>query len=181
MTRVAGLQAETTVRTNYWSTRNVCDLLFPVLKAGARVVNVSSMNGSLTRIPDETRRKKLGAKDLTREELDSLMTEFVISAKDGTHREKGWPDSTYSVSKVGVSALSRIQQREFDLSPEIDLVVNHVHPGYVATDMTKHQGPLSVEDGAKSSIYAALLPPKTEVRGHFIWEDCKSVPWGDEQ
>ena len=175
-----GLQAETTVRTNYWSTKNVCDALFPILRPGARVVNVSSMNGSLTRIPEGELRKKLGSKDLERTELDALMTEFVTCAKSGTLKEKGWPESTYSVSKVGLSALSRIQQREFDSCPEKDLVVNHVHPGYVATDMTRHQGPLSVEEGAKSSIYAALLPPKTDTRGHFIWEDCKSVPWGDE-
>jgi len=30
-----------------------------------------------------------------------------------------------------------------------DLVVNHVHPGYVDTDMTSHKGPLSIEEGSR--------------------------------
>ena len=28
------LQAEVTCRTNYWSTKNACDILFPILKPG---------------------------------------------------------------------------------------------------------------------------------------------------
>jgi carbonyl reductase 1 len=51
------------------------------------------------------------------------------------------------VSKVGVSALTFIQQRAFDADPREDLVVNAVHPGYVDTDMTSHMGPLTIEQG----------------------------------
>ena len=42
------------------------------------------------------------------------MTQFVASAKDGTYAEKGFKSTTYGMSKVGLSALSRIQQQEFD-------------------------------------------------------------------
>jgi len=58
--------------------------------------------------------------------------------------------------------------------------VNHVHPGYVDTDMTSHKGPLSPEEGAKSSIFAALLPPDTKIRGQYIWLDCKVRNWIDD-
>ena len=34
---------------------------------------------------------------------------------------------------ICVLALTRIQQREFDQDPREDLIVNHVHPGVVAT------------------------------------------------
>ena len=73
----------------------------------------------------------------------------------------GWPKSSYAVSKIGWSALSRIQQREMGDDPRDDIVVsgnldhdrfffilspsykpiidrfqvNHVHPGWVATDL----------------------------------------------
>ena len=47
-------------------------------------------------------------------ELDDIMTEFVASAKDGTFAEKGFKGTTYGMSKVGLSALTRIQQQEFD-------------------------------------------------------------------
>ena len=39
------------------------------------------------------------------------------------------------------------------------------------------QGPLSIDEGAKSSIFAALLPPNTDVRGKYIWEDCAVKDW----
>lgn len=121
-------------------------------------------------------KKKLSSDALTVEELEALMTDFVESAKAGNHFEKGWPNSTYGLSKVGVSALSRIQQRQFDKEGN-DKVVNHVHPGYVDTDMTSHKGPLTIEEGAKSTLYAVMLPPNTDVKGHYIWEDCRSLDW----
>ena len=44
-------------------------------------------------------------------------------------------------------------------------------------DFVIPQGPLSIDEGAKSSIFAALLPPNTEVRGKYIWEDCSVKDW----
>jgi carbonyl reductase 1 len=67
--------------------------------------------------------------------------------------------------------------------------VNHVHPGYVDTDMTSHKGPLTIDRGAQSALFAALLPAGTEVssacdatlghqvRGAYIWHDCQIVDW----
>ena len=89
--------------------------------------------------------KTLGSPELTRATLDALMTNFVETAEAGTHSEAGWPSSTYFVSKIGWSALSRIQQREMAADPRADIVVNHVHPGYVDTDMTSHKGPLTID------------------------------------
>ena len=42
------------------------------------------------------------------------MTQFVEYAKDGTHEEEGFKNTAYGMSKVGLSALTRIQQQEFD-------------------------------------------------------------------
>ena len=47
-----GLQAEITCKTNYWSTKNVCDTLFPILKKGSRVVNVSSSAGKVANMKE---------------------------------------------------------------------------------------------------------------------------------
>ena len=73
--------------------------------------------------------------------FDSLYMLFLSlrGAKDGTFRQKGWPGSTYVVSKVGVSALTRIQHRAFLADSREDIVVNSCHPGYVDTDMTSHK------------------------------------------
>ncbi|CAG0894684.1 unnamed protein product [Darwinula stevensoni] len=190
-----GEQAENTIRVNYFGTLNVCKELFPLLRPHARVVNLTSYAGFLRNIPDEGLKTTLASPDLTVEKLSSLMEDFVKRAKEGKHGEGGWPNSCYVVSKVGVSALSRIQQREFLQDSRVDLVVNHVHPGYVDTDMTSHKGPLTVQQGlipfiillgetisrirgAVSSVYAALLPPNIEEpKGAYIWHDKQIVDW----
>ena len=101
------------------------------------------------------------------------------STKDGNHTAEGWPSSAYNVSKVGVSALTRIQQRELDLSrPGEDIVVNSVHPGYVDTDMTSHKGHLTIERGAEAVVWCSLLPPNVESpRGGYVWHDNQIVDW----
>merc|ERR1712142_622344 len=179
------VQAEVTLATNYWANKRTCEILFPILNPGARVVNVSSSLGFLGLIgaksgdkaKAEELRSILGSPDLSLETLDGLMKNFVETAQAGTHGDYGWPNSTYVVSKIGWSALSRIQQRMMEADPRDDIVVNHVHPGYVDTDMTSHKGPLTPDQGAVSSVFAALLRPKTEIRGAYIWHDCQIVDW----
>ena len=41
------VQAEVTLKTNYWDNKRACEILFPILNSGARVVNVSSSVGFL--------------------------------------------------------------------------------------------------------------------------------------
>uniref|UniRef100_A0A023FKP1 carbonyl reductase (NADPH) n=1 Tax=Amblyomma cajennense TaxID=34607 RepID=A0A023FKP1_AMBCJ len=171
-------QAEVTLKTNFFGTLNVCKELFPLLRPHARVVNLSSCAGMLERIPGEELKKKFNDPNITLEELCSLMEQFVQAAKDGTSGEKGWGNSCYCVSKVGVTVLSFIQQREFNGDPREDLVVNAVHPGLVATDMSSHYGPLTPEQGADAATYLALLPPNIDSpKGQFVWYDRKITPW----
>ncbi|XP_060867378.1 carbonyl reductase [NADPH] 3-like [Metopolophium dirhodum] len=136
-----GEQAEETLRVNYFALRTVCDALFPLLVPGARVVNLSGYSGRLSLIPGEELRRTLSSPMLTIDQLDALIRQFVEKAKGGDHKQSGWPSSAYGVSKVGVSALTCILQRQFDLDSRTDIVINSVHPGYVATDMASHKGP----------------------------------------
>jgi len=189
-TEPLGEQARTTLGTNYWANKRVCEILFPILRPGARVVNMSSVAGFLSilgaRSGDKVKaaelRKKLSSPSLTVEELDSLMRNFEVTAMAGNHSEYGWPSSAYVVSKVGWSALTRIHQRNMDGDCRKDIVVNHVHPGYVDTDMTRGHtfgdySPVTVDRGAESGVFAALLPPGTAVRGEYIWDDCSILDW----
>ena len=61
-TEPLSVQAEVTCKTNYWSTKIACEILFPILKPGARVVNVSSVAGLLTMLPDDSHWKEKLAK-----------------------------------------------------------------------------------------------------------------------
>ncbi|GLG95898.1 hypothetical protein R5R35_005589 [Gryllus longicercus] len=175
------VQAEQTIHVNYTSLLETCHILFPLLKPHARVVNVSSSAGHLSRIPGESLKQKLANPSLTEEELTTLMNDFVQAAKNGNHSEQGWPNSAYSVSKVGVSALSFLQQRAFDKDTREDLVVNAVHPGYVKTDMSSQKGNLTPEEGADAPLFCALLAPYVQSpRGEYVWWNRKVVDWQND-
>ena len=174
------LQAKVTIATNYFSVQDCCNQLFPLLRSGARVVNVSSMAGFLGLIKGADLKSKFASSGstLTYEVLDGLMKDFVDSANAGDHAAKGWPNSTYVVSKVGLSAMTRIQQQKVSEDSSLkDVAINHVHPGYVDTDMSSHKGPLTPEEGAKSSLFAATLPQGTNIKGKYIWHNCELVDW----
>jgi carbonyl reductase 1 len=145
---------------------------------------VSSSAGHLLRINGQEPesidlRKQFADPQLTTGKLTELVNTFVSLAKEGKHREKGWPNSAYGVSKVAVSALTRIQQRELDHSrPDDDIVVNSVHPGYVDTDMTSHKGVLTIDQGAAAPAWLALLPPNVqEPRGGYVWHNKVITDW----
>ncbi|XP_045456662.1 carbonyl reductase [NADPH] 3-like [Melitaea cinxia] len=167
-----GVQAEETLRVNYFSVLSTCEILFPLLRNGARVVNISSSLGHLSYIPSEKLRQKFQDPKLTIPELSDLMRQYVEAAKQGTQAAE-WGDSAYNVSKVGLTALTMIQQR---LLNDRDIKVNAVHPGYVDTDMSSHQGPLSIDQGAQAPLYLALDAPDS-VKGQYVWYDKRIVSW----
>lgn len=171
-TEPASVQAEQTVAVNYFSVLNTCDLLFPIVKNGGRVVNISSSMGHLTYIPSPTLRSRLSDPKLTVPELSELMKQYVEAVKQGTNAAE-WGNSTYIVSKVGVNALTMIQQRILE---DRDIKVNAVHPGYVSTDMTSHKGKLTIEEGASAPLFVALDAADT-VKGQYVWSDKRIVSW----
>ena len=71
------IQARETLRVNFFALRDLCNILFPILKPHARVVNLSSSAGHLSRIPGKHLREVLASTDLTEEKLSALMTSFV--------------------------------------------------------------------------------------------------------
>ncbi|XP_061163368.1 carbonyl reductase [NADPH] 1-like isoform X2 [Saccostrea echinata] len=154
-----GEQAEVTIKTNYFGTLAVSEALFPLLRPHARVVNVSSMASSfaIRKCSPEVQAKFLNAK-ITTEELTKLMNDFIQAAKNGDHEKKGYSNSAYGMSKVGASVLSQIQHRQLSADPREDIIVNACCPGYVDTDMSSHKGPKTIDEGADTPIYLALLP-----------------------
>ncbi|XP_055331366.1 carbonyl reductase [NADPH] 1-like [Paramacrobiotus metropolitanus] len=178
-----GKEAETIIATNFTGVVDVCDQLFPLLRAHARVVNVSSSLGSLNYLTNMQVRGRLVADDLTVSELKDIMAEYVRAAKKGDYKEHGYPGfpdayGAYPMSKIGLTALTRVQQRMLDQEkPGMDIAVNAVHPGYVDTDMTNHQGHLTVQEGADTPVYCALLPKDKNIpRGQYL-SHRKVVDW----
>ncbi|XP_022126589.1 carbonyl reductase [NADPH] 1-like [Pieris rapae] len=166
------IQAEQTLFVNYYSVLSTCEILFPILRNGARVVNISSSCGHLSKIKSEKLRNQLKDPNLTIEGLSSMMQEYIHAAKQGTHAAD-WGNSCYVVSKVAVTALTMIQQRMY---ADRDIKVNAVHPGYVDTDMTSHKGVLTIDEGAVAPLYIALDAPDS-VKGQYVWKDKRIISW----
>ncbi|XP_004842459.1 carbonyl reductase [NADPH] 3 [Heterocephalus glaber] len=165
------IQAEMTLKTNFFSTRNVCTELLPIVKPHGRVVNISSLQGSKA-LEDcsESLRERLQCDALTEGDLVDLMKKFVEDAKNEMHRREGWPDSAYGVSKLGLTVLSRIMARRLDEQRGADrILLNACCPRWVRTDVAGDEGSRASEQGAETPVYLALLPPDaTEPHGQLI-------------
>ncbi|XP_041937244.1 carbonyl reductase [NADPH] 1-like [Alosa sapidissima] len=174
-----GVQAEVTLKTNFFATRNMCNVFLPIIKAGGRVVNVSSVMGAmaLSRCSPELQ-ARFRSDDITEEELVGLMERFVKEAQEGVHSERGWPSTAYGISKTGLTVLSRIHARRLRQErPQDNVLLNACCPGWVRTDMAGPDAPKSPDEGAVTPVYLALLPPGAEEpHGQFVSEK-KVQPW----
>ncbi|WP_375402754.1 SDR family oxidoreductase [uncultured Sphingomonas sp.] len=78
----------------------------------------------------------------------------------------------YNASKAALNMLTVQLAEELRDTP---IVVNSVSPGYVKTDLTGHNGFLTVEEGAKLPVEYALLGDDA-VSGRFV-EASGETPW----
>lgn len=161
--------ARRTIDTNYFGAVRVTTALLPLLAPRANVVMVSSGLGELSNVSPALRKKFLDP-SLDRATLDAMMRGFVDAVAEGTHRSLGWPSSAYSVSKVGLNALTRVLAREHP-----NFKINAVCPGWVRTDMGGRSAPRDVREGAASIMFAATLPDDGPTGGFF--RDGHRVGW----
>ncbi|XP_069802223.1 carbonyl reductase [NADPH] 1-like [Dendropsophus ebraccatus] len=174
-----GTQAEVTLRTNYFGTRDVSNELLPIIKPHGRVVNVSSMASSsaLAKCSPELQ-ERFRSDTITEEELTKLMEKFVEDAKNGVHQERGWPNTAYGVSEIGITVLSKIKARELKKTRKGDgILLNACCPGYVRTDMAGPNATKSPDEGAVAPVYLALLPDSADSPYGELVSEKKVVPW----
>lgn len=177
------------ININYFKTADLVDALFPLLRTGARVVNVASTWGLLYIVDSEEKQEQLMSQSLTRKELDALVNEYIDDALNCQHKEKGWInvptpklipeilDHTYRISKLFLIALTNIQKREWLNDPR-DIIVNAVHPGFVSTELTSFKGREAVEEGAKSLVHAATKVTNDVPIGELIcYPDLTLIRW----
>jgi len=95
-----------------------------------------------------------------------------VSSESGSLAVMGGGTPAYSVSKAALNALTRMLADELRGSR---ILVNSVCPGWVATDMGGAGAPRTVEEGAASVVWAAMLPDDGPTGGFF--RDGKRLPW----
>ena len=146
--------------------------MLPILKKteNAHIVNLSSQAGLLRILPTNEKRAFFASPKLTQSQLEGAMRAFVDDVKGGSHRANGWPDTCYGMSKLAVTALSRVLARD-----QPDLIVNCCCPGYCKTDMSSQRGTKTAEEGARTPFMLAILGPGA-VSGKFFVDE-KEAEW----
>ena len=110
----------------------------------------------------------------TVDDVTKLMEAFKSAVKEGKEREKGWPSAAYAVSKSGVTGMTRaiaLQHKQQGGK----VLVNSCCPGWVSTDMTKHRGTKTVDEGAQTPVLLAL----GNIGGKYgeFWQDGRIIEW----
>jgi carbonyl reductase 1 len=147
-------QAGITIRTNYFGTLHVIQSFMPLLKRSSspRIINIASAAGRLTILRSQQLVDAFTSDTLTVSALSKLMEQFVSDVESGTHTNKGWPNTCYGMSKLGIIALTRILAKDH---PE--MMINSVDPGYCRTDQNDNQGTVDPARGAYTPYLLALM------------------------
>jgi len=165
--------ARRTIDTNVYGVMHVTDALSPLVVEHGRIVMVSSAMGELSNASPMLRERFIAAATATdRGALLELVESFVRQVAARTHAKNAWPTSAYRVSKLALNALTRIVAREL---ASRSMHVNAVCPGWVRTDMGGSGASRSVEEGARSIVWGALLGPDGPSGGFF--RDGKAIDW----
>jgi NAD(P)-dependent dehydrogenase (short-subunit alcohol dehydrogenase family) len=90
----------------------------------------------------------------------------------GSLNDMGGNYLSYRVSKTAINALTRIFSAEVQGS---NILINSLSPGWVKTDMGGDSAPRSVEQGAETAVWLALLPDNGPT-GKFF-QDKKEIKW----
>ncbi len=91
------------------------------------------------------------------------------AVKANAHKERGFPETAYGISKVGINTFARVYA-EYPEVKENEIQSYAMCPGYVDTDMTSHKGILTIEQGAQTPLYLLGLPFKVhhDLQGQFF-------------
>lgn len=136
---------------------------------------VSSSVGRLSILKPHLQ-EQFTSSSLTEQQLVSLMDQFLQDIATSDYEAKGWPkDKAYGMSKVAMTALTKVIARELSSGGHSDILTNACCPGWVRTDMAGQNAPLSPDQGAETPVYLAMLPPNSP-SGEF-WRDKKVASW----
>ncbi|KAJ8710540.1 hypothetical protein PYW08_009055 [Mythimna loreyi] len=173
--------AKRNIDINYRSLLTIEKYLFPLLRDGARVVNISSACGHLSNLKRQSWIQTLQDPDLTREQINDFVDEYLESVKNGTFDKNDFADegkhAEHRVSKIALTALTRVLQREY---ADRNISINAVHPGHMKTEMAQGGGEVEPEQSAELVLYL-ILDASQKLKGTFMWHDRTLIDWSDAE
>ena len=95
-----------------------------------------------------------------------------FSSGVGALNNMGGKNLAYRVSKTALNALTRIFASEVS---GFNILINSICPGWVKTEMGGQGAPRSLEEGADTAVWLALLHDNGPT-GKFF-RDRKEIPW----
>ncbi|KPJ15839.1 Carbonyl reductase [NADPH] 1 [Papilio machaon] len=167
------------LNANYFSILTIQEYIFPVLKDNARVLNISSDAGHISNLENPYWIKRLTSEDLKLEDINDFVNWFLDSVKNGTLKEDDFVETgilAYRISKVALSALTRVQQKQVGRG----ISINSLHPGFIKTNMTKNSGFLELDDAGIAPVYF-VLDADQSLKGKYLWFDKTEKEWTDHK
>ncbi|XP_023639244.1 salutaridine reductase [Capsella rubella] len=162
-------QPETIIKTNFYGAKLLTEALLPLFRRSdsvSRILNISSRLGTLNKLRSPSIRQTLESEDLTDEQIDATVTQFLEDVMSGTWEKQGWPENwpDYAISKMALNAYSRVLARRYEGKK---LSVNCFCPGFTRTSMTGGQGTHTADEAAATVAKLVLLPPDKLASGKF--------------
>ena len=178
-------QAAITIQTNFFGTLKVTEAMIPLmlLSDSPRIINVASAAGRLSILQSQELIEKVTSESLSMDELKELMTDFIHSVENGTHRQKGYPNTCYGMSKLGIIAMTKIIANKYSKKDDNDnkndsiILCNAVDPGYCATDQNNFQGYVPAERGSLTPFLLSTLPADAIGRSGSIFFEEQEIAW----
>jgi NAD(P)-dependent dehydrogenase (short-subunit alcohol dehydrogenase family) len=142
-------KVKATFEVNFFGPLAVTKAMLGLLKQSpaARIVNVSSALGSITRSRES-------------DPIDSPYAAYRIVG--------------YNSSKAALNMQTVLFAGEF-IAAGLPIKINAVEPGYTATDLNHHRGTQTVEEGAAEPVRLAMLPDDGPTGGFF--DKNGPMPW----
>ncbi len=95
-----------------------------------------------------------------------------VSSGMGSLTNMGGGSPAYRITKTALNAMTKVLASEFRGT---GVLVNCCHPGWVRTDMGGRGASKSIDEGADTPVWLALLPKDGPTGGYF--QDRNLIPW----
>jgi (+)-neomenthol dehydrogenase len=127
-----------------------------MINKSGKIILLGSMMGNLGFLKSQELKNKFkNAK--TYQELLNLAESFINSYENNSVEKDGWCKNSYSVSKMVVNSYARVLSYRDEIEKN-DISVFAAHPGWVKTDMTGPEAPLTIKEGAVNEVFLIELP-----------------------